>query len=515
MKKFYIGWCFILLIWLVIAMPLIQMKYNLIKKPTLTGVVEKVNRPVFTIGDWNSGTFQHKFEDWFNQNFGLREYYIKTNKQLYYSVFNQTPYKDNITIGKEKQLYETGYVNEYLGFIPPMDMKLLEEKVKDIKMLQDLLHEQGKTFLLLLTPSKASIYPEFLPNKLLSQKNNLARNYDNIKPLLDKYKIQYIDGHSITESEKKSSGYDMFPRGGTHWNYLGAYYTTKALVEKIENLTGKSLIDFNLNKIELLEPKGTDRDLADLLNLWIPPINYTSPKPIISVDKNSGEFKPSILIEGGSFSNQIIDTLSNINMFRMLDFYFYYNSHNQYKMGEEAKYLGQISQVDWKNDVLNHDVIIVEMNEQYIAGKLNSNRIFYEDLLAQFTPENLRFPNVNTSLVEKTEVNGSKGFIIKKGVPAPGTVFLESGKMQLIPGKKYRLSYKASGFSKLNFDLFPDDLPQFNNDKITDSVTEFSFVFKSDNANIKSATARFFIDGLEKPTDKDLVIYDIKLTPES
>jgi alginate O-acetyltransferase complex protein AlgJ len=506
---------FIILLWLLISLPIIQMKYGKFKTLPLAGAMQKVEKPTLNIDGLESGEFQSKYEEWFGQNFGLREYFIKTNKQLFYSIFNQTPPKDNVTVGKDNQLYGEGYINEYLGFNPPMDKRILEEKIKKMKRLQDLLQQRGQAFLLLLTPSKAAIYPENLPDRLLSKKINIPRNYDNIIPLLHKYGVQYIDGHSITDTQKKSSGYDMFPQGGTHWNYLAAYYTAKASVEKLEKITGGNLVNFDLNKIEQGKPTGTDRDLADLMNLWFPPINYTSPKPIISVDKDSGGYKPTILIEGGSFSGQIIQTLSDISMFKQLDYYFYYNSHSQFRLGEGEKYQGQISNVDWNNDVLNRDIIIIEMNEEYISGKLQSKKIFFEDLLAQLEPIDLKFSNINTTLVDKTKVDGVDGYILKKGAPPSGTVYLESDKIQLVPGKDYKISYKAKGFPNMNFDLFPDDLPQYNNDEITDDVKEFSYVFKSDSANIKSATARFFIDGLQKETDRDTLIYDIKLMPNT
>nr|WP_275901674.1 hypothetical protein [Paenibacillus sp. SYP-B3998] len=490
------------------------MKYTIFRNLSLVGAVQKVDKPTFNIHEFQNGGFQHKFEDWFSQNFGLREYFIKTNKQLFYTIFNQTVPNDNITVGKDSQLYGSGYINEYLGIIPPLDTKILEEKVKDMKRVQDLLQKKGKTFLLLLTPSKAAMYPEHIPDRLISKKTSISRNYERIIPLLNKYEIQYIDGHNITDTQKKSSGYDVFPQGGTHWNYLASYYTAKVLVEKLEQITGKDLVSFNLDKIEQGTPVGTDRDLAELMNLWFTPLNYTSPRPIFTENRDAGEYKPTILVEGGSFLGMIIQNLSDISMFKQLDYFFYYNSHNQYKLGEGEKYLGKISSVDWNNDVLNHDIILIEMNEEYISGKLQSDRIFYEDLLKQLEPVNLKFSNINDAFVEETKVDGFDGYVFKKGVPKSGIVYLQSDKMALIPGQEYQISYKAKGFQKLSFDFIPDDLPQYNNDKITDSVKEFSFEFKSNSVNIKSATARFFIDGLNEATDKDTLIYDIKLFPK-
>jgi len=123
----------------------------------------------------------------------------------------------------------------------------------------------------------------------------------------------------------------------------------------------------------------------------------------------------------------------------------------------------------------------------------------------------LIFTYINDKYVEKIADGNIQGYRIKKG--ADSTIFLETEKLNLVPNKEYKITYKAKGFHALNCDLFPDELPQFNNLNISDDIQEYSFIFKSDNNKMQDCSIRFFIDGINGQTDKDLYLYDIKLTP--
>lgn len=518
MKRFYFKIGFLVIVCMLFLSPLLQMQKNIFPKLTLSGVEQPEPMPMFSLEKIKNGEFQQHFEKYLSQNLGLREYFVRTNNQIFYSVFNQTPPNSQIVVGKNGQLIEEPYISEYLNFVPSLDPKFLEEKLKQMKELQDALEDRGKVFLLLITPSKAAIYPEYIPERLKVLGTSTIRNYDLLIPLLNKYHINYTDGHKITAEQKNLHMYDMFPKGGTHWNNLAAYYTTKQAIQKIEQLSSKRMVNLELSKVNYdVEPMGTDCDLANLVNIWYPPSNYSSPHPIITKKISGDEYKPTILMEGESFANHFINILNQNNMIEKIDFYYYYHDHNLFTKGN-VTFLGEIKNLDWERDVFNHDIIIVEMNEQRIP-KIQQG--FMQDALrklkpdkAVIYPEEIKFTYINSSFVEKTIVDGHEGYLIKKGADGKGTLYLESEKMNLKPNQEYVVSYKAKGFNSLSCDLFPDDLPQYNNDKISDEIKDYSFTFTTASSNIQNASMRFFIDGLTKNTDKDTYLYDVKIAPK-
>jgi hypothetical protein len=269
------------------------------------------------------------------------------------------------------------------------------------------------------------------------------------------------------------------------------------------------MINLNLESVKEDKPTGTDRDLADLLNVWVPPVNYKAPYPQFQPVINGGEFKPNILIEGGSFSEQFINTMLEGKVFNKLDLYFYYKTLISYPEGESSgSVLGEIGQVDWDKDVLNRDVIIIEMNEQNIP-KIQSGFMF--DLLSHLVPTGVSF-KINENYVEKTTINDKEGFFVKKGANAKGTSYFDSNSLNLEPNQEYVLSYTAKGYHRISADLFPDDLPEAVNTDVTDEYKDFSFTFKSSSENMHNAVLRFFVDGEAGFTDKDTYIYNIQLT---
>ena len=140
-----------------------------------------------------------------------------------------------------------------------MPPELVEAHVKEIAEIQDRLGQRGIAFVLLITPSKASIYPEFIPDIFCRSPKSTSRDYENFVPLLDQYKINYVDGHVITLAAKAREQVSVFTQGGTHWNFLGAYYTVERLLTMIEALTRQSIGKLSLQDLEIDHKRDRQR----------------------------------------------------------------------------------------------------------------------------------------------------------------------------------------------------------------------------------------------------------------
>jgi len=80
---------------------------------------------------------------------------------------------------------------------------------------------------------------------------------------------------AINDAERTNYAIDFFPRGGTHWNLLGAALTLRDINRAFEASPGGSPVgrfEFDWREDDLA--KGTDRDLLDLLNLFWPADHY-------------------------------------------------------------------------------------------------------------------------------------------------------------------------------------------------------------------------------------------------
>ncbi|AEG61864.1 alginate O-acetyltransferase AlgX-related protein [Desulforamulus ruminis] len=356
-----------------------------ISNPQLKGIVVEERKPDFSLKAWFNGDFQDDFSKWFNQNFVMRELLIRLNNQLYYSFFSKSyMYNESIIIGKNKQLYEKTYIYDYCNITNPLDDEKKDELVRKIIEAKTLLERKGVPFIILITPSKAYTYPEYIPRTFLKKKNSQSKNnYEQMQLLFKQNEVDYVDGQKVTLDLKRNIEYPLFPQGGTHWNHLAASYTLNKLIDKIDLLTSEVHAKVNIEKVETnIPPAGTDRDLLDLLNLWNPNDNYPAPKPVFTT--LGGNNTDDIAVIGGSFCFTLLDIIREQKLFSDFNFLYYYKL-GQYTLND---YMGKpynVEKLDWENEIFNKKAIVLEINEQaFDGGHANA---FLDDILVQ-----LRYP---------------------------------------------------------------------------------------------------------------------------
>ena len=120
---------------------------------------------------------------------------------------------------------------------------------------------------------------------------------------------------------KQDFDIDLFPRGGTHWNLLGAALATREATRLIGEEAGLGLFDFDWRRSDVAS--GTDRDLLDLLNLLWPDPHY----PVATIAARAGddahcERAPKLLALGGSFVREIIVSLAQAPCPPQIDYWF-------------------------------------------------------------------------------------------------------------------------------------------------------------------------------------------------
>ena len=335
----------------------------------LLGTFPDVPRPDFTIQDWLNRHFQDNASTWFSRYFGARGLFVKVGNQVNYSLFG-TSYMNNqtIIIGKQSQLYEVEYIKNYCKLIHPMPQDHAEAQVKDLAEIQDRLGQHGIAFVLLISPSKATIYPEYIPDIFCRSPKSTSRDYENFVPLLDQYKINYVDGHAITLAAKTREQAPVFSQGGIHWNHFGAYHTVERLLEMIAALTDRSIGRLSLHRLEIDHtPRGTDKDLAELLNLISPPYNYLVPHPTIVREGPAHDLGKAVFV-GGSFMWTVLDILDPTHVFQAMDAYYYYKLLLKSYPDRTSRQI-DVSQIDWNKDVLTSQVLVLEINETNFSNE--------------------------------------------------------------------------------------------------------------------------------------------------
>ena len=106
---------YLAIIFLVLCAPVSQMVFHVLPKQLLNGVQKETARPELSLAGVFSSSFQDDFTKWFDQNFGMKGYLVKTNNQILYSLFREPgPSGEGIVFGKHEQLYGKPYIDCYL-----------------------------------------------------------------------------------------------------------------------------------------------------------------------------------------------------------------------------------------------------------------------------------------------------------------------------------------------------------------------------------------------------------------
>jgi hypothetical protein len=355
--------------------------FGIVSESGVSGMEVKERFPRLSLGSLWKGACQEGLERWLAARLCLRVTLVRIDNQINYSLFDEISSKANtkVILGVNKWLFEKAYVDSFNN-LDAVPSSVLEGKIQSLKKLQIALKEKGIPFLFAITPSKASIYPEYInPKYLIANKQEKDSNYYKIVPLLNKYKINYIDGHQFFVDLKRRSPYLLYPQSGTHWNYYSAYLFTVELISRLTKMLNKDLVNIRCEDIKVSNtPQGNDADLAELCNIFFSKSlygQYLYPKTAPSPNQGTA-FRPKILFVGGSYLYTLFYYMDKHQIYSERVLYFYNKTRKFYPKRPDSPVDTDARKL--RNEVLAQDVIIVEANEETL-GRIGFG--FVEDTL--------------------------------------------------------------------------------------------------------------------------------------
>lgn len=352
---------------LVLALPLVQMATGFPPDYPLAGVETTATRPATGWAAWWNGTLQPDFDGWINQRIGLRGWLVRTANQLNYVLFRELPRRSGtqVLLGRDGMLYEKVYVDAYnqsghrLG-------KELRNISASTKRLQDRLAADGIAFLLVIAPSKAEIYPEFLPPEAdVAGRPARRSNYENFVKYLHADGVNLVDAHELFLQWKSAPGAPrLFANGGTHWNEYGAARVAAEIARRLRAATGK-----DLPTVEIVGAAtnrtivGEDNDLGELVNLWSGrPLAGPQVHPV--VDVRPGAHLPDVLFVGDSFVFTLTNFMDRHGLYRKRNTYYYYNREYFWPAAPNAPL--DKRQLDLLAEVRGRDAVVIEVGEYWL-----------------------------------------------------------------------------------------------------------------------------------------------------
>ena len=373
-----------ILFMVLLFLPILQRQVRILPRISLFGVEEQAQAVPFTWKNWFDGGYQLRAEIRHGQRLGIRAHLIRTDNQINFSLFGKIRQKSGtrVVFGNHGNLFENAYIRQ-ANRPRQAAGHTVTTVVERVRQFQDICRAQGLGFVLLIAPSKASLYPEDIPARLRYPANPpTVPLYEQMIPRLRAAGVSIVDARALFLQWKKSAPYPLFPKGGTHWSYYGAARVVQALIAELESQTGANFPDLQISGVDIDDkPYREEADLVTLLNLWRWK-SLTGPQyhPRLKLAPDPAARPARLLMIGDSFFFSIADLLDTAKIIERMDGLYYFRRRFVYPGGANTPF--DRKDIDIRAELRGRDAVIIEINEYWLP---DIGFLFLEHALETFT----------------------------------------------------------------------------------------------------------------------------------
>ncbi len=307
---------------LLLVLPAVQKRFHPVSSRPLNGVFANAAKPVFSCSAWMTGQFQDACTRYLEDHTGFRPDLVRLYNQVDFSFFS-LPHAERVVIGKNHELFASGYIRGYLGQDFPGN-RYIDEKVKMLRYLQEYLWKEKHIFVVVvIPPDKGSFYPECIPGRFLKVKRHQAAR-DYFLQKAGKAGINILDFNSWFLAMKGTSPYRLIPTTGVHWSEYGAWLSADSATRYLERMTGCTMPRMVLDSVVTsTHPRHKDDDINKTMNLvWNAP-HARLAYPAFHFVSGKTMSKPSALFVADSFFWGWWDQPIIQNLFRNPEIWYY------------------------------------------------------------------------------------------------------------------------------------------------------------------------------------------------
>ena len=341
------------------------------------GDVSPLPRPTFD--EVRSARYQEGLAARFNDGYGGRDWVIYCTQEAYQRLFHNVQGPAILGRGNSTFYNQRPYqfVDEYCVDRQPPDM--VKSYLDGLRLWRDSCLARGVGFAILITPSKASIYPEDLPEAWQRRRDPRPRVYDDFVRLLQQEGIHYIDGHVLTMAAKAGATAPVFPLGGTHWGQYASLQTANAVLRDLAAQGQPVRPIENVQTAVSNEPINEDSDMLDVIQplfRWKYPVSKVAYPPVPSEEGS----RPSLVLIGGSFLSGLGLHLYNSGQFSEIHWLRYYQMAREIPAPDQP-FGWQIDNrptpvPDLRREIFAAQCVVLEVNEQQLTNPLHLHQLF-------------------------------------------------------------------------------------------------------------------------------------------
>lgn len=328
----------------------VQDRTHLFKFKKLNGVYYEPKKVRIAIYDFIQGELQENLEENIRYNFGFREVLIRLYNQYIWDFYHRSSNK-TVKVGKDDWLFgfdDFGNYCQGAEFKCGKDISAtknrLDLEASRMYKVQHILDDYRIFIFVSLLPSKAFVFPEYLPPYPNPDHEPLhAITY--FPPLFDSLGINYINVEKIFEDWKGHVDYPLFPKTGTHWSHIAAEHAFDTIMRYVEHTAPIKLLHYDIGETYVAAPQYPDTDLEDVMNLLRPIRPNTHYYADVKVVSDKTAAFPTLLVIGDSFFWNISGSVPLGALFLRYQ-YWYYNStiyfNDQYNHTDQVDLLEEI-----------------------------------------------------------------------------------------------------------------------------------------------------------------------------
>lgn len=349
MKKFLL-YTFILLL----LFPVFQKEKPLYKEIKLNGSFVPAENTDFSFKDWFSAQFQADKEKYIKENIGFRPVFIMSYNQMLYSLFEKATNPGGV-VGEDGYLYLESYIFNETGQNYIGDEEILTVADR-IDYLQNYFEERNIQLITVFLPSKASFFPEYIPDRYHYYPKSNYRAYCEV---FDSLQIRYIDLNTYFLNIKEEASYPLFPKNGLHWTSYGMALGMDSLIRKIETIKQIDLPDLSWEEPVFMDAENHDPDFdaENLMNLFFKLPRDPMPYPQFVFNDDQTKIKPKTLVISDSYYWQAYKAHIPHEIFDWGGFWYYCNTARRQENNTET--VTPVDEMDLSKQLLQQNVIVL------------------------------------------------------------------------------------------------------------------------------------------------------------
>jgi alginate O-acetyltransferase complex protein AlgJ len=215
--------------------------------------------PEVSIGGSLLASFPAKFEDWFNDHFGMREGLVRWYNRIRVQWLGVST-SEWVLVGDDGWLYQAGSLHEAdMRNNWPYSESELQQWAAGLGEKANWLDTQGVAYLFVITPNKHLVYPGYLPAAITRVRPD-SRADQIMSYVQANTDVPIIDlTRGLVQATEDLRAYH---KTDTHWNAWGAYNGYREIISSLQTrFPGLRAIEYTPSDFESEDRPGGD--LAD------------------------------------------------------------------------------------------------------------------------------------------------------------------------------------------------------------------------------------------------------------